>query len=308
MGEPTSKTMHGTQQAGAGSSGAAGPTGATRADAASGSAFSPQALLRRLRTPRPPRLWFEIVLIGFSYWLYSLIRNAVPEQRETALRHARDVWRLERALGLGVEHSVNHAINHVTWLIVGMNYYYATLHFVITIAVLVWLYLCHPKRYAAPRLALFVTTWLALIGFWAFPLAPPRLMTGGGFVDTVQVHHTWGSLSSGDLSQVSNQYAAMPSMHIGWSLWCAFTVISLSGRLWVRVLAGAYPAVTLVVIVATGNHFWADAVGGAVCLAAGYGAVYLLYGRWAYRLPADVPALDGSRRSRRSRPSRGAGA
>jgi len=73
--------------------------------------------------PRRPRLWFEIVLIAVSYWTYSLIRNAVPEQRGQALRNADWLWRMEHHLGIAVEESVNHAANSVTWLIVGMNYY-----------------------------------------------------------------------------------------------------------------------------------------------------------------------------------------
>ncbi|WP_443070897.1 phosphatase PAP2 family protein [Streptomyces sp. NBC_01476] len=243
------------------------------------------ALLTRIRRPRSPRVWFEVLLIGFSYWLYSQIRNAVPEQRGVALRHADSVWSFEQRIGLGVEHAVNHAVNSVTWLIVGMNYYYATLHFVITIAVLVWLYLRHPGRFGPARSVLFLTTWLALVGFWLYPLAPPRLLPGAGFIDTVRVHDTWGSMSQGGLSEVSNQYAAMPSMHIGWSLWCGITVATLARPLWVRILAVLYPVVTLVVIVSTGNHFWMDAVGGAVCLAVGYAVVYLVYGRWVYRLP-----------------------
>ncbi|SDN67524.1 phosphatase PAP2 family protein [Actinacidiphila guanduensis] len=285
MGEPTSKTMQGRQAAPADTGGATLAGGTAGPDTGWAAALRPRAQLARLRGPHRPRLWFEIILIGFSYWLYSLIRNAVPEERGTALRHAHDIWSFEGALGLDVEHSVNHALNSVTWLIVGMNYYYATLHFIITIGVLVWLYVAHPDRYAAPRLVLFVTTWLALIGFWAYPLAPPRLMTGGHFIDTVAVHHTWGSLSQGSLAQVSNQYAAMPSMHIGWSLWCGITVISLAKPLWVRVLGGLYPLFTLTVIIATGNHFWMDAVGGVVCLAVGYAVVSLVYGRWVYRLP-----------------------
>ena len=69
-------------------------------------------------------------------------------------------------------------MNSVTWLIVGMNYYYATLHFVVTLGVLVWLYRCHPGRYAATRLVLFATTAVALVGYYFYPLAPPRLMNG----------------------------------------------------------------------------------------------------------------------------------
>ncbi|KPI03813.1 hypothetical protein OK074_4809 [Actinobacteria bacterium OK074] len=249
-----------------------------------------QGFLRRLRTPRRPRLWFEILLIGVSYWTYSLIRNAVPEQKKAALSNADWLWRLEHDLGIAVEESVNHTINKVTWLIVGMNYYYATLHFIITLSVLVWLYRSHPGRYAATRLTLFATTAVALVGYYFFPLAPPRLMTGGGFIDTVVVHDTWGSMASGDMKNVSNQYAAMPSMHIGWSLWCGLTIFALARVPWVRVLGLMYPAVTLLVIVSTANHFWLDAVGGVLCLAFGFGVSRVWYGALPYALPRWVVA------------------
>ncbi|MFJ8797953.1 phosphatase PAP2 family protein [Streptomyces sp. NPDC102487] len=246
-------------------------------------------LLRRMRAPRRPRLWFEILLIALSYWTYSLIRNAVPEQRHEALRNADWIWRLEHHLGIAVEESVNHAVNSATWLIIGMNYYYATLHFVVTLGVLVWLYRRHPGRYGAARLALFATTAVALLGYYFFPLAPPRLMTGGTFVDTVTVHQTWGSMASGDLKHMSNQYAAMPSMHIGWSLWCGLTVFALASAPWARILGLLYPAATLMVIVATANHFWLDAVGGMLCLAFGFLVARLWYGALPYRLPQRVP-------------------
>jgi PAP2 superfamily len=238
--------------------------------------------------PRRPRLWFEILLIAISYWIYSLVRNAVPEQRDDAMRNAGHVWGLEQSLGLSFEHTVNHAVNSVTWLIVSMNYYYATLHFVVTLTVLVWLFRRHPGRYAPTRLVLFVTTGFALLGYYFFPLAPPRLMEGGGFIDTVKIHHTWGSMASGDLAHVSNQYAAMPSMHIGWSLWCGITVAMLAKRSWVRVLGVLYPVVTLLVIVSTANHFWLDAAGGTLCLSVGFAASWAVYGGLAYRLPRQV--------------------
>jgi hypothetical protein len=283
MGEPIAKAMKDRSAAPPYSG------GSSTSDLAGGvtGEVSPGFLVARLRTPRNPRVWFEILLIGVSYWLYSLIRNHVPEQRRDALRHAHTVWDFERDFGLGLEHSVNHSLNAVTWLIVGMNYFYATMHFVVTIGVLVWLYVRRPDRFRPARSVLFITTWVALLGFWLYPLAPPRLLPGAGFIDTVEVHDTWGSLSKGGLSHVSNQYAAMPSMHIGWSLWCGITVAALAARTWVRVLGALYPVLTLVVIVATGNHFWLDAVGGALCLAIGYAVAYLVYGRWAYRLPKE---------------------
>ncbi|MFD7708000.1 phosphatase PAP2 family protein [Streptomyces sp. NPDC059785] len=281
MGETTVTTLEGPRQA-APQSVADRPEGSSRG-----------SLLRRLRTPRRPRFWFEILLIGVSYWTYSLIRNAVPEQRRQALRNADWLWQAEHHLAIAVEESVNHAVNSVTWLIVGMNYYYATLHFVVTLGVLVWLYRSHPGRYAATRTTLFVTTAVALVGYYFVPLAPPRLMRGESFVDTVVAHQTWGSMASGDLKNMSNQYAAMPSMHIGWSLWCGLTVFALASVPWVRVLGLLYPAATLVVIVATANHFWLDAVGGALCLAFGFTAAGLWYEALPYRLPRHVPAGKG---------------
>ncbi|MEU4211344.1 phosphatase PAP2 family protein [Streptomyces sp. NPDC026206] len=281
MGEATVRTLEGRT--------AAPPPTEDRAAASadSGSARSPR------RVPRRPRLWFEVLLIAVSYWTYSLVRNAVPEQKAAALRNADWVWQAERTLHIAVEHTVNQAVNSVTWLVVGMNYYYATLHFVLTIGVLVWLYRWHPGRYAAARLALFATTAVALLGYYLYPLAPPRLMDGIGFVDTVVVHHTWGSMASGNLANVSNQYAAMPSMHIGWSTWCGLTIAMLARPVWAKVLGALYPVLTLVVIVSTANHFWLDAVGGVLCLGFGSALSYAWFGAFPCRLARHV-ALQGA--------------
>jgi PAP2 superfamily len=248
--------------------------------------------LRKRRTPHRPRVWFEILLIAAGYWIYSLIRNAVPEQRGQALRNAAALWHFERTIGVGVEEHVNHAVNAVTWLIVPMNYYYATLHFVITIGVLVWLFLRHPGRYAASRVVLGAETVVALLGYYLYPLAPPRLLSRR-FIDTVALHHTWGSVSSGDLKSVSNQYAAMPSMHIGWSLWCGLTIFALAKAPWARFLGVCYPVLTLLVIVSTANHFLLDAAGGVLCLAFGFVVSSMWYGTLPYRLPRLV--ADGRR-------------
>ncbi|MER5638534.1 phosphatase PAP2 family protein [Kitasatospora sp. NPDC002227] len=298
MGEPTEIRTASADRAetarGAGSVPAPGvpprrPDGSTRAAQSTGAALRSRVREQR-RSPARPRLWFELALIGISYWVYSLVRNAVPEQAASAMKHADWIWRFEQWLGIGIERAVNHGVNSVTWLIVGMNYYYATLHFIITIGVLVWLYRSHPGRYAAARTVLFVTTAIALVGFYFFPLAPPRLM-GAGFVDTVLVHHTWGSLASGAGAHVSNQFAAMPSMHIGWSLWCGLAIYFLAKRMWVRVLGLLYPACTLLVIISTANHFWMDAVGGMLCLAVGFFTARLVYHVWAYQLPREPGGL-----------------
>ena len=151
MGETTVKTLEGRTA-----------TPSPMVDEAADKPHTWQTRLESLRSPRRPRIWFEVLLIAVSYWTYSLIRNAVPEQKTQALHNADWIWDVERTLGIAVEQSVNHAVNSVTWLIVSMNYYYATLHFIVTIGVLVWLYRWHPGRYAAARLALFATTGVAL--------------------------------------------------------------------------------------------------------------------------------------------------
>ncbi|UYQ61756.1 phosphatase PAP2 family protein [Streptomyces peucetius] len=277
MGEATVKTLEGRT---------ATPSPMVE-DEAAASPGRPRLRTRLPRTPARPSIWFEVMLIAVSYWTYSLIRNAVPEQKNQALRNADWIWQAEQTLGIAVEASVNHAVNSVTWLIVSMNYYYATLHFIVTISVLVWLYRVHPGRYAAARLVLFATTGVALVGYYLYPLAPPRLMNGQNFIDTVLVHDTWGSMASGDLKNMSNQYAAMPSMHIGWSVWCGVIIFALAAAPWAKILGLLYPTLTLVVIVATANHFWLDAVGGIVCLAFGFGVSYA----WYRALPQQLPQL-----------------
>ncbi|MFF1786716.1 phosphatase PAP2 family protein [Kitasatospora sp. NPDC058243] len=299
MGEPT-KIQHGRAQraeAALGDGSGARPASSGRLpDGAARATQSRIAALRgrirdQRRSPARPKIWFELALIGISYWIYSIIRNAVPEQASIAQKHTRWIWDLEQSLGIAVERSINHAVDSVGWLITGMNYYYATLHFIVTIGVLVWLYRRHPGRYVAARTVLFATTAIALIGFYFFPLAPPRLMADGGFIDTVKVHGTWGSMASGPAAHVSNQYAAMPSMHIGWSMWCGLAIFYLARRTWVRVLGLLYPLATLTVIVSTANHFWMDAVGGELCLALGFLTARWMYRSWVYKLP-QVPARE----------------
>jgi hypothetical protein len=231
----------------------------------------------------------ELVLVAVSYWAYSLIRNAVPNRESLAVERAWQLLDFEKTLHIDVEYSINHGADKVTWLIVGMNYYYATLHFIVTIGVLVWLFRWHPGRYRAVRTVLFVTTGLALFGYFFYALAPPRLLPGAGYIDTVLVHNTWGSMASGNMKNVSNQFAAMPSMHIGWSTWCAIAIWKFAKPLWVRVLGVLYPLMTLIVIMATGNHFILDAVGGWITLAAGFGVQRVVNARSAYRFPRYTP-------------------
>ncbi|TNY34845.1 phosphatase PAP2 family protein [Thermomonospora catenispora] len=215
-----------------------------------------------------PRWWAEAALIAICYLAYSMVRNLVPADHAAAVSRAHEILKIEQMLRLDVEYELNRLFVDHVWLGVTANYYYATLHFAVTIGVLVWLYAWHPGRYVAYRWVLFGTTLTALIGFYSYPLAPPRMLPG--YVDTVIEFNTWGLYDSSPVAAISNQYAAMPSLHTAWSLWCGIAIFTVAERRWVRALALAYPTVTVLVIMGTANHFILDAVGGAAVLAIGY--------------------------------------
>ncbi len=239
---------------------------------------------------RPPRWWQELLLIAIGYFLYSRVRNLVPQQESIAMRHGRAVQHLQDRLQLNFELSVNRFVAGHEWLAQIMDYYYATLHFVVTICCLIWLFHSRPRLYRGARTVLFATSLLALGGFYFYPLAPPRLLTQYGYIDTVERFHTWGSLADPNVAQHSNQFAAMPSLHIGWALWCGLSIFFCARRSWVRALGALYPLWTLLVIIGTANHFFVDAVAGLVVFCGGVLVQYLLSGRSAFHEAPDPPA------------------
>lgn len=282
----------------------AAPRARKTGDAPTGRRRGPFPLLPRVR--RAPRWWQELAFIGVSYGVYGAIRNhfgnpepvdcgaaraTLTEFQTLACDRARDLLHLERTLNIDVEHALNRVAVGTEWFAVFSNYFYALAHFVVTIGVLVWLYKRHPLQYRPLRTALYVTNGLALLGYWLYSLAPPRFLPDEGYVDTVSIFGTWGSYASGDLSHASNQFAAMPSMHIGWALWSGLALFWLARRRGVRWLGIAYPLVTLVVIMATANHFILDAVGGAIALLLGFGAQRALSGEPAVDQAAVQPPL-----------------
>ena len=241
---------------------------------------------------RRPLWWQELAIIAFGYWLYSLGRNAVPEQAAIALRHGRSVQHLQDLLHLNFELSINRFVARTEWLAQITNYYYATLHFVVTIGTMVWLFARRPHVYRGARTVLVATTLIGLLGFYLYPLAPPRLLPQFGYIDTLVKYETWGSLASPSIAAHSNQYAAMPSLHIGWSLWAGLALFFCARHMWVRLLGLTYPVATLMVIVGTANHFVIDAVGGAIAVGGGFLLQWLLSGRGAFTPPVDAPDFD----------------
>jgi hypothetical protein len=250
-------------------------------------------LPRRMLRFRRPVWWQEVAIILIGYWIYSLGRNAIPAQVSIATRHGFSIEHLQDIFGLNFELSINRWVAAHEWVAQCLDYYYATLHFIVTIGVLVWLFVQRPHIYRGARTVLFTLTLIALAGFALYPVAPPRLLPGTAYIDTVVKFHTWGSLADPEIAAHSNQYAAMPSLHIGWALWAGISVFMCARRMWVRVLGLMYPVFTLIVIVGTANHYVIDAAGGAAIAILAFGIQAVLSGHGAYTPPWD--ALDFGR-------------
>lgn len=246
-------------------------------------------LPRRVLRFRRPVWWQEVAIIIVGYWIYSLGRNAIPEQVSIATRHGLSIQHVQDILGLNFELSVNKWVAAHEWLAQGLDYYYATLHFVVTLGVLVWLFVQRPHIYRGARTVLFTLTLISLAGFALYPVAPPRLLPGYAYVDTVIKFHTWGSLADPEIASHSNQYAAMPSLHTAWAMWAGISVFMCARALWVRLLGLLYPLFTVFVIIATANHFIVDAVGGAAVVVLAFATQAVLSGHGAYTPPYDAP-------------------
>ena len=237
------------------------------------------------------RWWAEVVAILAMYVIYSGIRNKFGSATvgpEHAFNNARKIIDLERNLGLYFEEDLQDALLGHKWFLQFWNVFYGTFHFWVTGFALIFAYRRRPHVYSFWRNTIVFTTLFALIGFSLFPLMPPRLLdncgqfgacVSSGFIDTLARYGGLWSFDSGAMERISNQYAAMPSLHFAWSTWTFLVLFPHLRHAASRLAIAAYPWLTLFAIIVTANHYWLDAVGGAVVLGAGVGLSWLL--RWA---------------------------
>ncbi|MEU0099824.1 phosphatase PAP2 family protein [Streptomyces sp. NPDC006267] len=222
---------------------------------------------------RPP-LVREFLLVAGLFLAYKLGRQAANGHVEEAFRNAGHVWDLERALRLPGEGAVQGLLLHSQTLIQATNTYYTAVHFPATALFLVWLYWRRPRHYLWSRRVLAALTAAALVLHLLFPLAPPRMLPAAGLVDTGQVYGptVYGQTPATDT--MANQFAAMPSLHVGWAVMIAVGLIVATRSRW-RWLWLLHPAITLLVVVGTANHYWLDAIVVAALLAVALAAVRL---------------------------------
>ena len=222
------------------------------------------------------RWWTELPLIAVVYALYSGARLVVRGDVQTAVQHGADILHYEQLVHMDPEGWFNRLFTEHAFLGVPADFAYASLHYIVTPTVLVWLWRRRPTQYRVARTWLMISTLIGLIGFTLLPTAPPRLLTGGhGFIDTMAQYGSygwWGTDASAPrgMGHLTNQYAAMPSLHVGWSLWCGIVLFRF-GRHWtVRTLGVLYPVVTALVVMGTANHYLTDAAAGVLVMGIGF--------------------------------------
>lgn len=232
----------------------------------------------------------EVLLIAVLYVFYSLARLIADTDMKPALDRANSLLHIEGVLGIAWEVPLNQLFtDHGVIGLIG-SYWYATLHYIVTAGVLIWLWRLGADRYGPARRALAVGTFLGLVAYLALPTAPPRFIQG--YVDVLSLHAAdgwWGGDASAPrgLGHLTNEVAAFPSLHAGWSLWVALVLQVYATRRWVKTLGWAYAIGTVVVIVGTGNHWVIDAVvgwlvilfGWAVAKALGWIPLGMIHGR-----------------------------
>jgi hypothetical protein len=236
----------------------------------------------RLRDGSTLYWWRELLIVATLYVVYESIRDISQGKPSTAFHNALRIIDWQQALSIYHEKAIQDWALNWTALIVASNYFYGSAYIGVSIVILVWLYRRFPDDYPLLRNTLAIGTMLGLVGFAAFPLMPPRLldvMGDGqvfGYVDTLVKYPTFWSFESPAMQKISNQFAAMPSLHCGWAVWGMGALLPRVRTWWMRTLAVLYPIATTFVVVATGNHYFLDAVGGAVIFAIGYGVARLV--------------------------------
>jgi hypothetical protein len=216
-----------------------------------------------------PRGWFDalrqLALFAGAYYVYRLVRGFVDGQAGLAFENARTLVDAERALGLFFEPGLQAWAKGHDWILTGANWMYVNSHFVVTTTFLLWLYIARNHAFYYVRNMFMVAMGLALVGYVAYPTAPPRFLPEWGFTDTVAA--AFGNSAESSANVLYNPFAAVPSMHVAFALMIAVPAMMLVRRRALKAVWSLYPALVTFVVVVTANHYWLDAALGALVAA-----------------------------------------
>jgi hypothetical protein len=215
----------------------------------------------------------EIAVLAVLWVFYSLSRLVAADDLVSARGRAAEILHVEQLAHLDIESWLNHALAPIDAIAVPMSFWYATLHYLVTPAVLAFVYFRHRVDYPRARNAIVFGSAIGLACYLVLPTAPPRLMPGSHYLDALARTASfgwWGGDASAPagLGHITNELAAMPSLHVGWTVWVAWAIWQHTNIVG-RALAIAYVAGTTLVVIATGNHWVLDAVAGGLVMVAG---------------------------------------
>ena len=228
----------------------------------------------------------QLALFAGAYYVYRIVRGLVDGQTGLAFENARTLVEIERSLGLFFEPGLQAWAKGEEWLLLFANWMYVNSHFVITTTFLIWLYIARNHAFYFVRNMFMVAMGLALVGYLAYPTAPPRFLPEWGFSDTVASFV--GETAENSANVLYNPFAAVPSMHVAFALMISIPAFFLVRNRVLKALWAAYPAVVTLVVMVTANHFWLDAVLGALVAAVSAYAARAAFARarpeaWAWR-------------------------
>jgi len=213
----------------------------------------------------------ELLAMTILFTVYKFGRVVHTSDVDLAYSNAQRIWDFERWSHLPNELDAQQAMLPFKGIVEFANTYYAFVHIPATAAFLIWMYIRRPELYPAVRRAIIAMTAIALIGHICFPLAPPRMLPNYGFVDTAALYGPNVYGNHGEAENFINQYAAMPSLHVGWAMLVAAGLIASFRTRW-RWLFLLHPTITAMAVVGTANHYWIDGIIACFVLAL---AVYL---------------------------------
>jgi membrane-associated phospholipid phosphatase len=249
----------------------------------------------RLLPAGPVDAVIQYALFAAAYYAYRIVRGMVDGSIPDAFAHSRALIHAEQSLGLFFEAGLQDWATRTEWPLTVANWMYVNSHFVVTTTFLVWLYLARNHAYYFVRNMFVIAMSLALVGYVLYPAAPPRFFPEYGFADSVEAFVGQGAAQSASL--LYNPYAAVPSMHVAFALMVAIPAVMLVRWRVLKVAWALYPTLVTFVVLATGNHFWLDAVLGVMVAALSAYAASAALARarpeaWAWRSAA-APAKAG---------------
>ena len=229
----------------------------------------------------------QLLLFVGAYALYQLVRDLLNgNDVAKASWNATKVIDLERALHVFIEPSVQAWALNERWLMDIADWTYLNAHYAVTVGALVFIYLRRNESFYFVRNTFMIAMAIALVGYALYPTAPPRLMPEWGFTDTIQ-QFTGITVEKGPGSALLNLYAAIPSMHVCFSLMIGWPMSKLVNHRAPRIAWRLYPLFISFVVIATGNHYLTDVVLGALTA----GTAALLAGKLLARARPDVWAF-----------------